>query len=99
MINAAASTCEKPSGNGRHSSAAAMAWVPNPPGPGTQGTLLSRLHSPTPTPASPPPALLFGAGDEGQGGVFLVFVVRDQQMGKIQAGGPDRDQHFAGLGR
>ncbi|MCY1536104.1 hypothetical protein D9M68_715460 [compost metagenome] len=43
-------------------------------------------------------ARVFGARHKGQGGFHLVLVLHDQQIGEIQAGGLDFNQHFARLG-
>ena len=44
-------------------------------------------------------ASVFRSRHKGQGGLHLVLVLHDQQVGKIQAGGLDFDQHFARFGR
>ena len=43
-------------------------------------------------------ACVFRAGHKGQGRLHLVLVLHDQQVGEIQAGGLDFNQHLARLG-
>src|SRR3989344_5909786 len=84
MMNAAASTCEKPSGSGMHRAAGAMVWVPKPPVPDRQATFWPTLRWVTPSPTAATTPAYSEPGTKGRGGFIWYLFCTISRSGKFR---------------
>ena len=84
MMKAAASTCGKPGGNGMHSAAGAIVWVPNPPVPDRQATLWPTLSWVTPSPTAWTTPAYSEPGTKGRGGLIWYLFCTISRSGKFR---------------
>ena len=96
-VDTAASTCENRLA-GHAGRPGATVWVPKPPVPDRQARSATFPGCVTPSPTAATTPAYSEPGHKGQRRLHLVLVLHDEQVGEVQAGGLDLDEHLARLG-
>ena len=79
------------------SAALTTAWVPKPPVPPNAATASPTFRCVTPAPTASMTPAYSEPGTKGRAGFIWYLFWTMSRSGKVEAGGADRDAHFAGL--